>query len=124
MLVEVLARENGTTDGAPPSHAERLARLAHDYIQEHFRTLSSIEQIATHINISYDHLRHVFRSVYGTSLVGSLQQARIEYAKELLINSPLTIKTIAQACGFRNVRYFSTCFRKYVGTPPGAFRRQ
>ena len=57
------------------------------------------------------------------SLKAWLGRVRLERARELLTHSPLPIKAIARACGFQNERYFTTCFRRAFGQPPGAFRR-
>lgn len=50
-----------------------------------------------------------------------LTQLRIEYAKELLITGRYSIGEIAEMCGFENVYYFSTVFKKHTGIPPSKY---
>lgn len=47
---------------------------------------------------------------------------RIEQAKKLLQTSDLPINTIAAICGFENTNYFSSSFKKVVGSSPKEYR--
>lgn len=101
----------------------RRAILAERYIARHFATIQSVAEVAKHVGISHDHLRHLYRQVRGKSLVRCLNEARIERAKLLLANSPFPLKQIASLCGFKDEYYFSAVFRKVAGLAPGAFRK-
>ncbi len=98
------------------------ADKARQYIQEHLFDLQKMEQVAEAIGVGYDHLRHVFKETYGTSLVRFLIGQRIERAKSLLTHSTMPLKAIATQCCFKNERYFSTAFSKAIRQSPGAFR--
>lgn len=51
-----------------------------------------------------------------------MRQLRLEHAKELLLSSKLPVGMIAEQCGFPDLQYFITLFRKEYGLPPGKFR--
>ena len=51
-----------------------------------------------------------------------MRQLRLEHAKELLLSSELPVGMIAEQCGFPDLQYFITLFRKEYGLPPGKFR--
>lgn len=102
--------------------ADRYAEAAREYIREHFREIREISEVAERVGIGYDHLRHVFRRRYGVSVKRWHLEVRTERAKDLLAHSNLPLKAVADLCGFRNERYFSTCFRAATGRSPGAFR--
>ena len=51
-----------------------------------------------------------------------MRQLRLEHAKELLLSSELPVGVIAEQCGFPDLQYFITSFRKKYGLPPGKFR--
>ena len=47
---------------------------------------------------------------------------RLNQAKMLLKNSELPISSVAQMCGFSNINYFPTAFKKYSGYTPTEYR--
>ena len=51
-----------------------------------------------------------------------MRRLRLEHAKELLLSSELSVGVIAEQCGFPDLQYFITLFRKEYGLPPGKFR--
>lgn len=104
--------------------AMRQVEAAELYIQQHHDEIESLAEVARHVDLSHDHLRHVFRQVRGRSLVRYLNEIRIIRARTLLANTVLPIKEIAGLCGFCDEYYFSTQFRRFCFTTPGAYREQ
>jgi AraC-like DNA-binding protein len=99
-----------------------LVRRAAQYMEEHLASLQTLGDVAVHLSVSYDYLRHIFKSETGQSLVQYLTALKIQRAKVLLRSSPLPLKQIATDCGFRDEFYFSAVFRRLAAEPPGAFR--
>ena len=110
-------------DSAPPPAEIHRAR-ARQYILENSARIQSAGEIAHHVGVSEDYLRHLFAERDGTSLIRLVTEARIDRAKELLIHSRLPLKEIASLCGYQTERYLSARFKKQTGQAPGAFRRQ
>ena len=104
--------------------ADSYARRAHEFVLENCTALEKMEDVAAAVGISYHYLRHVFRRRYGLSLMAWLVEARTQRAKSLLTHSGMPLKEVATSCGFENEQYFSTCFSRRVGLPPGEFRRR
>jgi AraC-like DNA-binding protein len=102
---------------------EKRVLLAEQYIRENFSTITSMRQVADHVGISPDFLRHIFTKLRKKSLVRYLSEVRIDRVKTLLIHSELSLKQIAPICGFNNEYYLSTVFRKVTGAGPGHFRK-
>ena len=117
-LSPLAAREN--LPSSPETHVDR----ARKFICENYARITSAGEIAQHVGVSEDYLRHLFIEHGGTGLNRLLNQTRIERAKELLIHSKLPIKEIASLSGFKTERYLSTRFKQLTGTGPGMFRRQ
>lgn len=105
---------------APEDHATRARRI----IAERHRDLGRLEEVAAELGIGHDHLRHLFRKAFGTSLVGWLTEVRLARAKELLERSPLSLAGIAREVGWGNERYLCSVFRRLTGTSPGRWRQQ
>jgi AraC-like DNA-binding protein len=49
---------------AEPGHAER----AHDYIARHHQRIGSLDEVAAHLGVGSDHLRHCFKRRYGRGI--------------------------------------------------------
>ncbi|MDD5199487.1 MAG: AraC family transcriptional regulator [Terrimicrobiaceae bacterium] len=107
-------------DGRNPSDGYILK--AEQYIRDHFSEIQTMRQVADHVGISHDHLRHLFQAQRNKSLVRYLNEIRIARAKTLLLHSRLSLKEIAAMCGFRDVYYFSAVFRNFASTSPGRYR--
>lgn len=101
---------------------EISVRAAEEFIRENYSKIRSLGEVASHIGLSHDRLRHLFQERRGITLVGFLTHVRIERAKSLLAHSILPLKQIASLCGFQDEFYFSAVFRKNAGCPPGGFR--
>lgn len=120
-----LLRGCGAGAGTPaPPAIETHVRKAEAYLRRHYAAIESLQEVADHAGISLDHLRHLFRRVRRTSLLRFLHLLRIGRAKFLLRNTGLPLKEIAPLAGFRNEYYFSTLFKRYVGSPPARYRKR
>lgn len=108
---------------APTSSVDKYLERAQRYIGDNYQRLQSVEQVASHVGVSADYLRHLFKRAAGTTVIGYLTSVRLARAKALLRYSDLPIKTVAAHAGFGNERYFSEVFRKHEGQSPGEYRR-
>lgn len=68
-----------------------------------------------------DHFRRIFKEDTGKTPVQYLLEIRIAYAKDLLQNSTLSVKNIAQMCGFDDPYYFSRIFKKNTNMSPSKY---
>lgn len=74
------------------------------------------------LHISYAHLRRMFKQATGSSPQKYLQQCRLTMASELLLNSNIPIKEVANSVGIPDLQYFTRIFRQQYQVPPGQFR--
>jgi AraC-like DNA-binding protein len=86
-------------------------------------TLNTVADLAGHLGLSPDHLRHVFADVEGRSPKQFILDQRIERVRDLLRHSPSTLDEIAAVTGFANARQLCTTYRRRTGQTPGAYRR-
>lgn len=105
--------------GYPP-----LVEAAMAMIQEEFASLDSVWEIAERLGISESHLIRLFSRHIGVSPGRCLKKRRMEYAKELLVQSELPVALIAELTGFSDANYFSKAFRKENGMSPSEYARQ
>lgn len=82
-----------------------------------------VEAIASRINLSKSYFQHIYKELFGCSVVSDIINSRIEYAKYLLENSSLSIADISEMCGYENDTHFMRQFKRFVGVTPSQFRR-
>jgi len=101
----------------------RLLNRIEAYIDEHFAESSlSVTEIADNMQISTSYMQAYFKKHKNTTLTKYITQKRVDYAKQMLLNTNLTISTIAVKAGFTDPLYFGKIFKKNEGVTPSKYR--
>jgi len=96
---------------------------SYEYAVKHFCDHNfDYTKMCSESKLSYDYFKELFIKQYGMSPVKYITKLRIEKAQELLITNRYKITDIANMCGFENVYYFSTVFKKQVGVSPKNYK--
>lgn len=93
------------------------------YMDSHFTEELSLEQVARQLGISAFSLSRLFSNRFQTSFPRYLTSRRLDYAKELLLETELSVTQIALDAGFGSPRTFFREFQKNCGLTPGQFRK-
>lgn len=93
------------------------------YVQYNFMTEISLDTIAQACACSPSTVSHLFKKHAGVSVMKYIQDLRMNQAKKLLTATDLSVSSIAQMCGFSNINYFPTAFKKTVGKTPTEYRQ-
>jgi AraC family transcriptional regulator len=99
-------------------------RKVRNYIQENLDQTLSLEDLSKVALISPNYFISLFQQSTGMTPHKYVLQQRVEYAKELLANSKLSLIEIAHKCGFPDQSQFTTTFRRHLGVTPGQYKRQ
>ena len=83
----------------------------------------SLAELARACKLSPGHFARAFRQTTGQPPHRWLMVQRIEKAKQLLVNSTLSLAQIAQKCGFADQSHFTRVFAQLVQSSPGQWRR-
>ncbi|WP_159887620.1 helix-turn-helix transcriptional regulator [Paenibacillus puerhi] len=83
----------------------------------------SLDQIAEQLQLSSAYLSVYVKEKTGINFIDHLNRIRIRKAKELLVASELSIQSIGEHIGYRNVTSFIRMFKKLTGETPGEFRK-
>ena len=70
---------------------------------------------------SYEHLSRLMKKHLNLSLTAYVNNLRINYAANLLLNSNHAIADICYLCGFQNLGYFYRLFKQEYGMAPAQF---
>jgi AraC-like DNA-binding protein len=95
-----------------------------EYVQAHYtQTTITVVDVAKAVGVSQSRLYRSFQSVLGKSAKDYLTECRVEKACELLRDTDLSIRVIANAVGFDTPHCFSVMFIRQQGVSPREFRR-
>ncbi len=103
-------------------HCAPPLQTALEYLEHHYREPVSMTEVVARSGVCPSRLRELFREYCGASPVAYLQKLRLAHAKKLLRNSSLSVKEVADRCGFERSNYFIRLYRRFYGTPPGRDR--
>ncbi len=99
-----------------------LARAVR-FIRQHACSGIRIRDILDEVPLSRSVLERKFRSLLNRTPHAEIQRIRIARARQLLLESDLSLRDIAECTGFSGEKYFSDAFHRETGVRPGAFRR-
>ena len=86
--------------------------------------LMGLYLVSEQLNVSNSYLSTAFKNAYGVSLVQYLNRLRVEHAKKLILEPPMSIKEIALASGFSSDINFTRVFKKQENTTPSMLRKK
>ncbi|WP_170311592.1 AraC family transcriptional regulator [Vallitalea okinawensis] len=110
-------------DQPPIKSKDDQRRQITDTYLHRFKEEVSVEELAKILGLSERHTRRFFHSIYGMSLHEKVKEMRIDLAKELLMNTRMTISRIGDYVGYIDPLYFSRVFKKSTGCSPTVYRR-
>ncbi|MGW1345516.1 helix-turn-helix domain-containing protein [Kribbella sp. NPDC002412] len=113
LAVEPVRRDRG------PLVVEAMQRHLRDNISRPI----TVRDVAAVAHLSERHAERLFHQQTGASIMSTLRRLRLELAAQLLLDPSLTVTDVARACGYSDVRPFSTAFRRRYGRTPGNHRR-
>ena len=94
------------------------------YIQRHFRSITSLSEIADYVHVSRSYLSTLFKKETGIPIVDYVNGLRLAEAERELTGTRRDITDIALSVGFREASYFSRLFKKRYGMNPREYRAE
>jgi AraC-like DNA-binding protein len=125
-LLRDLDQEQVVEDAVPGTERRhtQLASEAASRINESPQDAPSLEELSQHAGYTKDHFARVFKKVVGQTPHDYLINARVRRARQMLVESNLSIKEIASALGYRDIYFFSRQFKAKMGITPSEARRR
>lgn len=118
-LLQLLLADIPESEGGGDMFESLLA-----FVQTNFMQDISVRDISQACSCSESTVSHLFKQNTGVSVKKYISTLRINQAKKLLETSTLPVSTIALMCGFSNINYFPTAFKKSVGVNPTQYREK
>lgn len=101
----------------------RPVREAMQYIQAHYSEKIQLEELAARFYFTPSYFSELFKKKTGKTFTDYLTEVRMNNAKQLLRDTNLPIRLLAEEVGYRDVKYFSQQFTRLVGIKPSEYRR-
>jgi two-component system response regulator YesN len=116
---EQVLRDKCLKESAPADLVEQVIR----YVDKHYMDDISICQIAADLDVSAAYLSSSFHKKTGVPYVKYLTRIRMYKAKELLLETNLQVKQIAEQVGYYSTRHFTKLFTEAFGSYPSDYRK-
>lgn len=94
------------------------------FMRDHVDEEITTEDLASHVGYSTYHFIRLFKEVTGVTPRHYLSALRIEYSKQILLQSSSSHLKTLLSIGFRSMGSFSSRFKQFVGLSPKSFRQK
>lgn len=113
-------------DAAPTKAGPTLSRFDRAFIEKMYGHIEKnysdeefcVEILADKMCLSRTQLYRKCKALTGDTPVELIRNARLEHAREILLNGYDQIANVASAVGIPNAAYFSKCYKTYFGEYP------
>lgn len=105
-------------------NSSEVIERAKAIMYEHYDTEIDLNEIAAKLCSSYSKFRKIFKKYTGYSPADYFQEIKIRKAKELLLETNMSIKEVAYELNFSSYEYFLSRFKKRTGLSPQKFKHQ
>lgn len=104
--------------------ADPIVRQVKDYIKAHYDENIRRSALADMVYLTPNYLSSLFHEKTGKSITDYITECRILTAKKMLEDPGESVSNVAMACGFGNMSYFSSVFKREVGVTPNEYKNR
>jgi len=101
-----------------------VAEKMKDYLRNHAASRFKIEKLCQYISRSESQTIKIFKEAYGITPYAYFLEKKIKLAKDMLLNTNLSVKQIADHLSFADEYYFSNVFKQKTGVSPSKYRKK
>jgi AraC-like DNA-binding protein/mannose-6-phosphate isomerase-like protein (cupin superfamily) len=121
-IFEVILSELSEISKSKESHP--VVTNIRSFMREHIKEHLTLENLAKYAGMSKNHFLITYKKLTGQTPMDDLRIIRVETAKDMIFTTDLPLKAISKEVGFIDEYQLSKVFKKYIGTPPGKFRKK
>ena len=124
LLRSVISPKNSFDDG---EISEKNVSLIHEsikFINENYASDITPADCAALIDLSYSYFAKLFRAVVGKTFKEYLTGVRLAKARNILLTTTLPVTDVGAACGYGNLSYFISEYKKAYGKTPRDVRKE
>lgn len=120
-LLTLAAQQRSERHASPTK--ERMARKIQEYMLSDIHKNVTIEELSELVGITPNYVTILFKEVIGTTPIQYMHQIRINTAVNLLENTHMTVRAVAEYLGYCDQAYFHRMFKKFMGAAPTDIRK-
>lgn len=94
------------------------------YIDDNIDKNITVKDVSDFVCVEYKYFSHHFALRYGMRLKWYIRRKRLELAKDLIVNTDLSMTSIAEKCGFGTIHYMTRVFKSEENISPTEFRKR
>lgn len=125
-LVMFLKRPGGQSQFSTHLAAQIAMRSTIQEIQywiiENLREDLSVGKLASHSAMSVRNFARAFRKEIGVTPAHFVETARVDFARRMLEETPVSLQRVAECCGFNGVDGLRRAFMRCLGVGPHDYR--
>ena len=100
----------------------RKLKLVLQFIQDHYQQTVTVQELAEICHFSEYHFMRFFKQHMNMTCIEYLNKYRLEMAARQLVQTDLSVTSIALESGFNNISYFNRVFKRKFGVTPMEYR--
>lgn len=95
-----------------------------DFVEDNYNNVITLQELAEVSNLTPQYLCSLFKKITGIRVFEYINSIRVKNSKEVIVHHKnMSIKEVAEICGFDNVSYFCEVFKKIEKITPGEFKK-
>lgn len=95
-----------------------------DFVEGNYNKVITLQELSEVSDLTPQYLCSLFKKITGIRIFEYINSVRVKNSKEMILNHKnLSIKEIAEFCGYDNISYFCEVFKKAEKMTPGEFRK-
>jgi len=118
-LLKELSPQHDSTRAEKPEAINKALKFCKKELSQEI----GVDEMAASAGLSRHHFSRIFTSCMGCPPAAYLKNLRLKEAERLLQTSGLSVKEIAESCGFGDSSYFCRVFRESFGISPENYRK-
>lgn len=105
-------------------HEDKEILKAQEYIEQHFQTDISMDEVSSHSNMGKRNFIRRFKAATNNTPFEYLQRVRIESAKKAIEMNHKDLPFIMEDTGYNDQKAFRNIFKRITGLSPGEYKRK
>ena len=124
LIITIFRLDDESVKNSDNLRSRQIVDFVTDYIKNNYKSRLSLATLAKLVYLSPDYLGRIYKNATNLTVGDMIQRVRIEAACDLLLKTSLNVADIATECGFDDVKFFYSVFKKRINSLPSQYRKQ
>jgi AraC-like DNA-binding protein len=122
LQLEQLTEEHAPNTSLKKADIDKIYAVR-EFMLHNLGSVCSLIDLAHQVGTNEFTLKKGFKELFGTTVFGFWNDAKMEQAKLLLLEQNMTVNEVSDTIGYKNPRHFSTAFKKKYGVLPSLVKK-